>query len=119
MPVTVRVEGLNRAISNINDFIQNVKDNVKNAVEESAINIEGKSKQKVPVLTGNLKRAITHNILDDGLTGEVGTYDVHYAPYVEYGTSRTPARSYLHPSLEEETPNFKNLIERAIENASR
>lgn len=119
MSVTIKVDGLDKVLGSIKKFTEEVKDNIKKAVEESSINVAGKAKQKVPIDTGNLKRAITHKMLDEGYTGEIGTYDVHYAPHVEYGTSRTPAKPYLHPSLEEELPNFYQSIENVIKEASR
>jgi len=117
MGITIEFEGVGDVVSSIKKFTRQVEENIKKALEESSVNIEGKARQKAPVLTGNLKRAITHKMVDDGFTGEIGTYDVEYAPHVEYGTSKTPARPYLRPSLEEELPNLKTLLERAINEA--
>jgi len=69
--------------------------------------IERKAKQKVPVLTGNLKRSIRaiikpgiKRIYAGGNAPGVGT-PVEYAGYVELGTSKMAAQPYLRPAVEE------------------
>jgi HK97 gp10 family phage protein len=64
------------------------------------IRVESAAIRGCPVDTGRLRSSITHEIAADhrGLVGRVGT-DVEYAPYVEYGTSRSPAQPYLRPAL--------------------
>lgn len=53
------------------------------------------------VKTGRLRGSITWRLGSDGrgLYADVGTA-VHYAPFVEMGTSRAPAYPYLRPALE-------------------
>jgi hypothetical protein len=115
MSISIEFEGLDAVIKGIEAYKNEVIEGVKNTLEESAINIEGHSKQRVRVRTGNLKRAITHKGSDDGLTQEIGTYDVDYASSIEYGTYRTPSFPYLRPSLEEEMPNLVKNIEKILE----
>lgn len=39
-----------------------------------------------------------------------GTFLAHYAHWVEYGTSRTPAQLFLRPAFEESIPMIKTMI---------
>lgn len=52
------------------------------------------------VRTGRLRGSITWRLGRDsmGLYADIGT-TVHYAPYVELGTSRAPAFPFLRPAL--------------------
>lgn len=49
--------------------------------------MESLAKDSAPEITGVLKTSITHDVVSDGqgITVSVGS-NVHYAPYVEYGT---------------------------------
>lgn len=64
------------------------------------IRVESAAIRACPVDTGRLRSSITHDVGQDerGLVGRVGS-DVVYAPYVEFGTSRTPAQPFLRPAL--------------------
>lgn len=67
---------------------------------KAAIRVERMAKRLCPVDTGRLRASITHALESDaqGVLAIVGT-DVHYAPYVEFGTSRMAAQPYLRPAL--------------------
>lgn len=62
-----------------------------------AIAIERQATALTPVVTGNLIGSIATQ--EDGQGAIVGT-NVEYAPYVEYGTSRSTARPYLRPAVD-------------------
>lgn len=53
------------------------------AIERACILVENEAKKNCPVDTGELRRSITHEMGHN--EGQVGT-NLHYAPYVEYGT---------------------------------
>lgn len=65
-----------------------------------SIRVESAAKRLAPVDTGRLRSSITHELATDtqGLHGRIGT-NVEYAPYVEFGTGRTPAQPFLRPAL--------------------
>jgi HK97 gp10 family phage protein len=76
-------------------------------VAKRAIRVETSAKQHASgrpgpnVRTGRLRGSITWRLGEDGLSpyADIGTA-VHYAPYVELGTSRMPAYPFLRPALE-------------------
>jgi len=67
------------------------KDNeaLKEVITKAVIIIEGKAKDKCPVMYGRLHTSITHEVKSSGKnhTGRVGT-NVEYAPFVEFGTGK-------------------------------
>ena len=69
------------------------------------------AKNIVPVRTGTLQRSIRWW----GGEGEyhVGS-NVHYAPYVEYGTSRMAPRPYLTPALLQNIPLLREALRELI-----
>jgi len=66
------------------------------AVERIAFLIEGEAKKLCPVRTGRLRASIHTGKIEDGVY-YVGT-NVHYAPYVEFGTRKMAAQPYLRPA---------------------
>ena len=70
--------------------------------------------EKKAVDTGRLRASITH--ASDGANAYIGT-NVEYAPYVEFGTSKMKARSYLRPAATGFTSEYKSLMEESLRNA--
>jgi HK97 gp10 family phage protein len=103
-------EGLRSKLATLPDDIRQA---VGFEVKRSLLYIEAGAKRRVPVDTGRLRNSITHEQSEDGMKGRVGT-NVEYGPYVEHGTRRMRARPYLFPSLEEETPRFKQRVRKAV-----
>ncbi len=66
--------------------------------------------------SGRLVGSISHSF--SFLYAEVGA-GVHYAGYLELGTSKMAARPYLAPTLAENEDKIKNLIEQALMRAMR
>jgi HK97 gp10 family phage protein len=62
----------------------NMKD-VKQIVKQNTAELTQGAQRKAPVDTGNLRRSITMDLSDGGLTGKVKP-TADYAPYLEYGT---------------------------------
>lgn len=58
--------------------------------------IQNKARQLCPVDTGRLRSSIFMRKGEDFV--EIGT-NVHYAPHVEFGTSRMRAKPYLRPAI--------------------
>jgi HK97 gp10 family phage protein len=90
MRVTMRVDGLNQALANIQEWTEEKKQAVKDAINESALNIQTGAKQRLTsggnVDSGRLRSSIQIEPASaDHMTLTVGT-NVDYAPYVEWGT---------------------------------
>lgn len=76
----------------------------------AALMVEATAKQTVPVLTGTLKRSITHKPEVPKKEVLVGS-NLPYAPFIELGTSRMSARPYLRPALEANIPAIRRLFQ--------
>lgn len=94
------------------------------AATAGALPILTAAQTKAPVRTGNLRRSLHTEVLDqsaDQATVMVGT-DVDYARPVEEGTSRRIAKPYLRPAFDTERENairetgdaFRDIIEAAV-----
>lgn len=70
-------------------------------LSRAAIRVEHRAKQLCPVDTGRLRSSITWALATDsvGLLAIIGS-NVHYAAYVEFGTSRARAQPFLRPALQ-------------------
>ena len=71
------------------------------------------AQKKAPVDSGTLKRSITLEITDAGMTAE-SEATVHYAGYVEYGTRFMNAQPYMRPALEEVGKKFKSDMSKLV-----
>jgi len=88
------------------DMSRHTQKQAEKMVRSATIAVEQQAKQLKAVDTGALRRSITHNV--SGLYGEVGT-SMEYAPYIEYGTYRTPKQPYLRPALDSVAKQLRNL----------
>ena len=70
------------------------------ALRAAALIPQNAAKELVPRVTSTLMRSIHQEDVPGQVAVAVGT-DVPYAPHVEFGTSRMPARPYLRPALAE------------------
>jgi len=87
--------------------------------------VQGAAKRNAPIISGRLRGSISYHTSDGDKSGvddpakasdavskpgedsvAIGT-SVFYAPYVEYGTSRSKAKSYLRTAID---ANRKNLV---------
>lgn len=71
------------------------------------------AKEVVPVRTGTLKRSITMELTDGGMTAIVGA-TAYYGIYVEMGTRFMLAEPYIKPAFDKVAPEFISDIERAV-----
>lgn len=119
MKISVQVEGGRQLVRKISRLNLVASAQVKDAVAESALNVQRMAKKRCPVDTGRLRASINAVFFQGGMTGEVGTA-VEYGPFIEFGTHRATAKPFLFPSWEEEKPNYLKNIEsifKGMENA--
>ena len=93
---------------NTDEIAEIVRHQTRVALEVVGMQAEGYSKRLCPVDTGNLRNSITHTSDDD--TAYIGT-NVEYAPYVEYGTSRTKAQPFLKPAANNHVDEYRAIFE--------
>lgn len=125
MPVAIEVRGLTGFVANLHAYERNVGAAVRAAVRRAGADVEDLAKQLAPVDTGRLRSSIRTEYSEGGLTFRTisdpaafpsGRY---YAPFVEFGTSRSPAQPFLFPAFEAIRPHFQADIREAIREASR
>ena len=89
------------------------KEAVKTVVKKNGSRLQQQAMENAPVDTGTLKRSITLDITDDGMSAE-SEATVHYAGYVEYGTRFMGAQPYMRPALKEVGKQFKRDMEKLV-----
>lgn len=98
--------------SNKAERLQDIKSKTARALEVIGGTAEGYAKQLCPVDTGNLRNSITHQMRCEN-TVAVGT-NVHYAPYVELGTSKMRAQPYLRPAVENHRAEYEAIANQEL-----
>jgi HK97 gp10 family phage protein len=86
--VSVKLNGLEKALRDIDKYDAETKRKVRDAVNGAAIDVERNAKQSAPVDMGRLRSDIQREVTigDNGavVSGRVFN-SVNYAPYVEFG----------------------------------
>lgn len=83
---------------------------IKDAVKLNGSDMQNKAMRAVPVDTGNLKRSITLEEGNDGLSAKVSASS-EYSEYVEKGTRYMDAQPYMKPSyLQQKILFYKDLL---------
>ena len=103
---------------NIKEVQRTAEENVKTALTHIGRAMQNNGIYEITVLgavkTGNLRNSITYT--DNGKDQvSVGT-DVSYAKYVEYGTSKRPARPFLKNAVANHQEEYLKLLEVAMRN---
>lgn len=100
-------------MAKINDHTKEVLSEVDRLISErlitAALMVERSAKKMVPVVTGTLRRSITHEPKKPKRKVVVGS-NVEYAPFVEMGTSKMSARPYLRPALHANMEKIRKLF---------
>lgn len=89
-----------------------LKDNKREFAEKVGVLAVAETQGLVPVLTGNLKRSITHEVMEslDGVYVGV-TPDAPYGIIIEKGSSKQVAKPYLEPGCMNAIPKIKKVAE--------
>lgn len=111
--ITIKVENLEKNLSRIDSkAIEEIIKSIDDILLRSAGAIVVSAKQTVPVRTGFLQSTI--GITDIGeLSIQIGAL-APYAGFVEYGTRKMQARSYLRPAVYEFLPSIQKDIEEIV-----
>lgn len=87
---------------------------VKQIVKQNTAELTQGAQRKAPVDTGNLRRSITMDLSDGGLTGKVKP-TADYAPYLEYGTRFQSAQPFMQPAFNKQKAQFKSDMDKLVE----
>lgn len=138
----IRIEGLDITLGKLAKLAQQNKTEAKQAITETAINIERKAKQNLAALpfkdsVGGIAQSGYILYDGDGYGSEVG-FNKHYSPYIEYGTGTNvdvPAgfedfamqfkgagvrqvdikpMPYFHPAVNSELENLKRKLSNSM-----
>lgn len=82
-----------------------------NAVDEVTTLVYDTPESPSYVRTGDLRKSISH--AHDNEAAYVGT-NIEYAPYVELGTSKMPARPFLKNAITNHIDDYKHIIEEGL-----
>jgi len=106
--VDVRVE-THITYNRLPEIIASFPRGVQDIISKTCYDIETSAKHWVPVDTGALWNSIYAEVGD--FTGQVST-NMEYAGYVEFGTSKMPARSYMRRSADYHGPRYVAAMNR-------
>ena len=120
----MRTEAADAIVAKLGDMAQGLEAKIIKVVAKTAADIALNASRQVPVRTGSLRDSIRVEREEDDsplsqLVKAGGTYDprvgaVDYAAYVNFGTSKMPARPFLTAPAEEARAKFLTEIWRAI-----
>ncbi|MDF1720519.1 MAG: HK97 gp10 family phage protein [Minwuia sp.] len=104
----------------------NAAEKTRKAVAKSAAELEDAARTLAPADSGDLRKSITHQISDNGLSAVVGT-NRFYARFVEFGTkgggknrpdhAGTAAQPFLFPAYRILKKRLKGRINRSVKAA--
>jgi len=107
VPTQVRVLGIPQTLARFAAAALAGEVAAREATDALADEVVGLARAYVPVDTGNLQASIQK--------GEGGVYsDVEYAPFVEYGTSDTPAQPFMRPAADSANDSRALSVAKAI-----
>lgn len=89
----IEIEGLEEALRDLSPELY--RKPLRNFFERSAATVSNGAKSRAPVDTGRLRSSLTYQVGDERAV--VGS-NVHYAPYIEYGTGRLGDPAVPHKS---------------------
>lgn len=88
-------------------------DAVKRVVKMNGAELQAKAQRNAPVDTGTLKRSISLELRDGGLTAE-SEATAEYAPYVEWGTRFMNAQPFMRPAYYAQKEQFKRDLSKIM-----
>ena len=101
MTIRIKVKGIPGVLKFLTAVFKNIDEGFKEELLSSARRIQARAKQYVPVRTGALRTSIDVKKISK-YEYSVGS-NLHYASFVEFGTTSMRAQPYKRPaSLEEE-----------------
>lgn len=125
--MSITVTGLSELISDFRAAPAKLETQAKRNVSKTALEIKKGAQSRVQASLSarshlpHYSRSIDYDLLDDGLTAEVGPnpdkIQGAFGPGVEFGSARTAPISHLYPSGDEQWPKYVQGISGALDAA--
>lgn len=131
MAASLEVRGITGLIANVRAFDRVAGREIRSAVKQGAKDTADLTRQLCPVDTGFMREHVRDDLSPDGLTYTVGWKAEEFAaaglpfypPYVQHGTSVSPAQPSLFPAFEAMRPHVEqdvgDALRRSIARASK
>lgn len=107
------MDDLTRLAADLSNASGRIGAQAAQVLRKIALDIEATAKQLAPVDTGALRASIGTDFEGDGrhgsMSAEIGP-TVHYAPHLEYGTSRAGPRPFMGPAATRHEESFADAI---------
>lgn len=100
--------------SRIPEIAKALEPAIHEAVKEAADTIRDAAKERVPVRTGRLRRAIHTEEAPEGAYVIAGDSQAWYGHLVEHGTSHSPPHPFLVPAFEENRREIQEHLAETI-----
>ena len=111
----IKVDGLEKLQKALkqNATMDDVKRVVRHNGKQMQKNMQNKADFRMGYQTGETKRSIGLEILDGGMTAEVGP-ETDYSPYVEYGTRFMEEQPFVRPAEQDQREKFKRDMQKLV-----
>ena len=101
--------------SNINNVKNALNKSKKEICNEIGTFVTAEAQNRTTVLTGNLKRSETFEVMNNNSGVYVGaTSDAPYAPWIEKGSSKQTAQPFLEPAVMDNISKIEEIAKQKI-----
>lgn len=111
-----KLKDLKKTISRLQSRIEDAADT---AAEKTAWDLSETARSYAPVDSGELRDSIEVEELDEGHYAVGPRDDIEYAPFVEWGTSTTPAQPYMQPAALDHQGDLRRNVTKEVRKAIR
>lgn len=119
--ITLKMEGIDKLKQVMSTATPSLKKDIENTLIDAALSLQERTMKNLTdnksVRTGTLVKSFGRTPEIRKANGEISVIagtDVEYAPYVEYGTSRMPAKPYFNPAFEETRSELENTLKELV-----
>lgn len=101
--------------ANLERLVNSLPDKFAKGMQDACHLVEAKAVEKVPVDTGYLKNTITNKVTKEGSIVDGWVYaTAEYAPFIELGTYKMPAKPFLYPALNENQSAIRQIFSEVL-----
>jgi HK97 gp10 family phage protein len=100
--------------SNLNNVLDSYKEAKKEALNNIGILGTAEAQLRATVLTGNMRRSTTFDILNENEVDIGTTSEAPYAVYVEKGSSKQKAQPFIEPAIMDNAKKIGDITGQAL-----